>query len=132
MSQRHEELKSRLAVLYAKWEKMEGLTREWCESEIREVQAGLKAQKPLDLEKQYREGLVELSQLAALISSTTREAPIRRKSELIRSLVERIECSFEYQQFGSQTRSRLISVKFVPLGEAPEVNLRSQTSLGPG
>jgi len=33
---------------------MEGQAREWCEREMREVQAELKALEPVDLAEQYR------------------------------------------------------------------------------
>jgi hypothetical protein len=107
---------------------MEGQAREWCEQEMREVQAQLKSLGRVDLAKQYRDALGELSKLALVIGKTRREAPSRRKGELVRGLIERIECTFEYHQCGSQTRSRLVSVRFVPLVQAPEATLRPESA----
>jgi hypothetical protein len=87
---------------------------------MREVQAELKALEPVDLAQQYRGALAELSKLALVINKTRREGPSRRKSELVRSVIERIECTFEYYQWGNVTRSRLMSARFVPLVQAPE------------
>jgi len=64
-----------------------------------------------------------LSKLAPVINKTRREAPSRLKSELVRSIIEWIECTFQYRQRGEQTRSRLVSARFVPLIQAPEATV---------
>jgi hypothetical protein len=117
-------LTRRLEDLYRKWDRMEGQAREWCEQEMRDVQGQLQSLEPVDLGKQYREALADLSRVALVVNKTRREAPSRRKGELVRSLIERIECSFEYYQHGGGTRSRLVSARFIPLIEAPEAEVR--------
>jgi DNA invertase Pin-like site-specific DNA recombinase len=130
LRERKDGLTKRLEDLYLKWDRMEGVAREWCEREMREVQTELSALQPVDLAQQYREALAELSKMALVINKTRREVPSRRKGQLVRSMIERIECMFEYQQCGQQTRSRLVSARFVPLIQAPEATLRLPTPPG--
>jgi hypothetical protein len=66
----------------------------------------------------------EASGLARLINKTRLEAPSRRKGELLPDMIERKRCAFDNRECGQQTRSRLASVRFVPLIQAPEATLR--------
>jgi len=47
----------------------------------------------------------------------------RQNADLVRQTLERIECNFTYVQHGSQTRSKLTKVVFVPLVK-PESGIR--------